>query len=81
MMLRYSNNICLLFDNDNPGHMSARKIMNKLADFNGDISLTCEFTPDGYKDIDEYIMNGGDTKLFGEEERIDINNVEIETLW
>ena len=71
----------MLFDNDNHGHMSAREIMIKLADFNGDISLTCEFTPDGYKDIDEYIMNGGDTKLFGEEERIDINNVEIETLW
>lgn len=80
MLSRYTNNICLLFDNDEPGHTSARKVMNKLADFDGDINLTCKFTPEGYKDIDEYIMNGGDATLFGEE-RIDLNNVEIETLW
>lgn len=62
ILSRYTNNICLLFDNDKPGRISSRKVMNRLGNFDSDISITCKFTPDGYKDIDEFIIKGGDVR-------------------
>lgn len=79
MLTRYTKNICLLFDNDAPGHKSAKIIMSRYKDFDGDIELTCKFTPDGYKDIDEYLANGGDVGLFLDP--INLEDVSVEKLW
>lgn len=79
ILSRYTNNICLLFDNDKPGRLSAKKVMDRLCDVEG-INLTCEFTPQGYKDLDEYLRKGGDINLF-RGERVDFDDLEIETLW
>jgi DNA primase len=71
ILSRYTNNITLLFDNDVPGHNSATKVMQKMED-EGRISanLVCRFTPEGFKDIDEYLCHGGDLKFFS-----DINTI------
>jgi len=79
ILSRYTDRVCLLFDNDKPGRTSAAKVMSKL-DKTEDVNLTCEFTPQGHKDLDEYLRCGGNTNLFMEE-RIDFNDVEIKTLW
>ena len=79
ILSRYTDNICLLFDNDAPGRMSAKKVMERLDNVD-EINLTCEFTPNGYKDLDEYLREGGNVNLF-KEERTNINNIEIKTLW
>ncbi len=55
-LLRYTDNICLLFDNDEAGHISAKQIVEKFTkDSMINANLTYRFTPDGFKDIDEYI--------------------------
>lgn len=62
---RYTNNVCLLFDNDAPGHESARRTIRDLS--NNPliaVNLTHRFTPKGYKDIDEYLCHGGDLNFF-----------------
>lgn len=79
ILSRYTDRVCLLFDNDEPGRTSASKIMSKLEHTEG-VNLTCEFTPQGHKDLDEYLRNGGNINLF-REERIDFNDLEVETLW
>lgn len=68
ILSRYTNNVVLLFDNDAPGHTSSRRVMDKLS--NNDlikVNLTYRFTPNGYKDIDEYLCRGGDLNFFTEE--------------
>jgi len=81
ILSRYTGNIVLLFDNDKPGHLSARRVKKKLEEVEHEgVELTYEFVPDGYKDLDEYLRKGGDASLFGKE-RIDFDEVEIETLW
>lgn len=79
MLSRYTENICLLFDNDNPGRLAAKKIMQKLGDFHNDINLTCVFTPEEYKDLDEYLQKGGNMQFF--DKQVDISKAEIATLW
>jgi DNA primase len=79
MLTRYTKNICLLFDNDCPGHKSAKIIMSKFENFDSDVNLTCKFTPNGYKDIDEYLMKGGDVSLFSTQ--ISLDNINVEKLW
>ena len=79
MLSRYTNNLCLLFDNDEPGRISAKKVMDRLKDTEG-VNITCEFTPRGYKDLDEYLRKGGSTALF-QEERINLDEINIQTLW
>lgn len=67
VLSRYTDNIILLFDNDKPGHTSARIVMDKMA--NADlinVNLTCQFTPKGYKDIDEYLCRGGNLEFFAD---------------
>jgi len=62
---RYTENIVLLFDNDNPGRLSSKKAMQRFDDDSLiSANLTCRFTPDGYKDIDEYLCRGGDLNFF-----------------
>jgi hypothetical protein len=56
-----------LFDNDNPGKTSLNKIIDKMSRFYKDeIKLTYTFTPDGYKDLDEYLRDGGNLDNFKE---------------
>jgi len=79
ILSRYTENICLLFDNDAPGKMSAQKIMQKFINFDENIHLTCAFTPEGYKDLDEYLQKGGNMRVF--DNKIDLNEENISTLW
>lgn len=65
---RYTSNICILFDNDIPGHRSAQNILSKFSNNDyRDVSIKCKFTPKGYKDLDEYLNKSNDTSLFGPE--------------
>jgi DNA primase len=80
MLSRYTKNICLLFDNDAPGRQSAKKVVDKLNKYIVDINLTCSFTPEGYKDLDEYLRKGGSVDLFYEQE-LDLKDAEVKTLW
>jgi DNA primase len=59
ILSRYTKNMCLLFDNDEPGRRNSQRVMEKFSDFDKDVNLTCAFTPDGYKDLDEYLRRGG----------------------
>ena len=71
ILSRYTNNIVLLFDNDTPGHVSADKVMKKIeSEERVSANLVCRFTPEGFKDIDEYLCHGGDLKFFS-----DINTI------
>lgn len=63
ILSRYTSNICLLFDNDEPGRISAKKTIDRFHDAEG-VNISCEFTPDGYKDLDEYLHNGGSADIF-----------------
>lgn len=65
ILARYTENICLLYDNDQPGYISARRAL-QLVENHPIISanLECRFTPKGYKDIDEYLCQSGDLKFF-----------------
>lgn len=63
LLSRYTENVCILFDNDGPGRMNAEKVMNKLGK-NGEVKLTYAFTPSAYKDLDEYIRNNGSLDYF-----------------
>ncbi len=80
MLSRYTKNVCLLFDNDLPGRTSAKKITDKLGTFDPNISLVCAFTPEGYKDLDEYLRKGGSIDLITSN-KIDLDNMKVETLW
>ena len=53
---RYSNNIFLLLDNDEAGEKGRKRIVNKFGQF---ANIRNFYLPDDYKDIDEYITNGG----------------------
>lgn len=56
LISRYSNNIFLLLDNDSSGQKGRKQIVNKFGNFANIRNL---YLPDVYKDIDEYITNGG----------------------
>lgn len=60
---RYTDNVCLLFDNDNAGRTSAKRVMDKFNSINTGINLDCKFTPMGFKDLDEYLFKGGDLEF------------------
>ena len=63
VLSRYTNNVCLLFDNDEPGRKSVEQVINKLKDV--DVNIEYKFTPDGFKDLDEFLQKGGDFNIFG----------------
>lgn len=71
ILSRYTNNINLLFDNDTPGHRSAEIVMKKLDKF--DEKPTCLFTPENYKDLDEFLRKGGSFSLIGKEQAQVVN--------
>jgi len=66
---RYTKNICLLFDNDEAGRLSSKQVMSKLVYKDG-LNLECQFTPDGHKDLDEFLSKGGDFNIFLNKQRI-----------
>ena len=67
LLSRYTNNIVLLFDNDVPGHTSAERVIRKISEEKRiSANLICQFTPEGYKDIDEYLCHGGNLEFFSD---------------
>lgn len=52
---RYSNNIFLLLDNDEPGQKGRKRIISKYGHM---ANIRDFYLPDDYKDIDEYITKG-----------------------
>jgi len=67
LLSRYTENIVLLFDNDEPGRKSANKVINNLANSSFlKVNLMHKFTPNGYNDIDEYLCRGGELKFFND---------------
>jgi DNA primase len=54
LLSRYCENIKVLFDNDEPGHRAAEKFVKRCA--TEGVTLRETYLPDGYKDIDEYIV-------------------------
>lgn len=66
ILSRYAKNVVLLFDNDKPGRLSSERVCQKLEhiDHTG-VTVTSKFTPDGYKDLDEFFLKGGDYKILG----------------
>lgn len=67
VLSRYTDNIILLFDNDTPGRISAKKVIDKIYNESRiKANLICRFTPEGYKDIDEYLCRGGNLSFFSD---------------
>lgn len=61
LLSRYCENINVLFDNDEAGQRAAEKFTKRCA--TDGVKLKEIFLPDGYKDIDEYIVNGKPANL------------------
>jgi DNA primase len=61
LLSRYTENINILFDNDGPGQRASEKYLKRCA--TDGVSLKGLFLPDGYKDIDEYIVSGKSSNL------------------
>jgi DNA primase len=53
-LLRYTNNIVLLLDNDEAGEKGRNLIINKFGKF---ANIQNMYIPPSYKDIDEYIKS------------------------
>jgi len=71
LLSRYAKHIILLFDNDKPGRVSSDRVRKKLENIDhSGVELSYMFTPDGYKDLDEFILKGGDIQGFGLERTV-----------
>lgn len=81
MLARYTNNVCFLFDNDGPGQLNVKRVMSKMDIFKDQVNIDYQFTPDGYKDLDEFLKKGGDFRYFGATECADFSKAEVDTLW
>lgn len=57
---RYTNNFKLLLDNDKPGEIAVNDILNR---FGKDANFDIITLPSGYKDIDEYLIDGNELQL------------------
>lgn len=63
ILSRYTNNVCILFDNDEAGKTNAQLIKEKHSD-NPYVSVSCVFVPKQFKDLDEYFSSGGSVEYF-----------------
>jgi DNA primase len=63
VLSRYTDRVCVLFDNDEAGRINSQIVRDKFKD-NGFVSISCAFTPNKYKDLDEYLNNGGSSDYF-----------------
>lgn len=71
LLSRYAKHIVLLFDNDSPGRVSSERVRKKLENIDhSGVELSYMFTPEGYKDLDEFILKGGDIQEFGLERTV-----------
>lgn len=61
LLSRYSENIKVLFDNDEAGKRASEKFIKRCA--TEGVNLKEIFLPDGFKDIDEYIVKGKPANL------------------
>lgn len=61
LLARYTENIKVLFDNDEAGQRASEKFVKRCA--TEGVNLTGIFLPDGYKDLDEYIVRGKPSNL------------------
>ena len=52
LITRYTNNICLLLDNDEAGEKGRQKIIEKFSNF---ANINNFYLPEPYKDIDEFL--------------------------
>lgn len=64
ILARYTNNVTLFFDNDDPGHLNSKRVLDKFRNLNIEINLNCQFTPNGFKDLDEFLFKGGNFECF-----------------
>lgn len=55
VITRYTNNIRLLLDNDEPGQKGRKRIVSKFGSY---ANIQDFYIPEVYKDIDEYITKG-----------------------
>jgi len=63
ILSRYTDNICILFDNDEPGMINAKKVQDKFKN-NELAKVLCGNTPKKYKDLDEFFTSGGSVDYF-----------------
>lgn len=54
LITRYTNNLCILLDNDEAGNKARKKISEKYGDH---AYITNFYLPEPYKDIDEYLSS------------------------
>lgn len=64
ILARYTNNITLLFDNDEAGHLSAKRVFDKFQGLDTGVNLQLKFTPKGFKDLDEFLFKGQSFEYF-----------------
>jgi DNA primase len=60
LVLRYTKNIYLLFDNDEAGNLGRESSISKYGKYVDFMNL---YIPEPYKDIDEYLKNKTDSKV------------------
>lgn len=72
LLSRYTRNITLLFDNDKPGRLNSDRVKKKFSHINYDgINLSYKFTPEEYKDLDEFLSKSNDISSLGLERMIE----------
>lgn len=72
LLSRYTDNIVLLFDNDGPGRVSSERVSKKFERISHEgVNMSYEFTPEGYKDLDELITKGDNVSSLGLERMVD----------
>lgn len=60
LICRFTDNVFLLFDNDNAGELGSTKVKHKYDSY---AKITNSYLPIGYKDIDEYLSNNSADSL------------------
>lgn len=61
LLMRYTDNIYLLLDNDEPGIKGAERILDKLGSY---CDMKSKTIPIGYKDLDDFIKDNRSAKLY-----------------
>jgi len=56
LIYRYTNNLCILLDNDEAGEKGRSKIIDAYGKYENSVNIKNIYIPAGYKDIDEYLL-------------------------
>ena len=59
LLSRYTKNLCVIFDSDDPGRRASSRVVSKFAGYDEGVKLSYAFVPSGAKDIDEWLVGGG----------------------